>query len=365
MWGHLDGLNKLCVVCGRELGPHATTHCTDRSLVAVEHKGLFKKRVAWFSLTDGRPLAREDLSTLKATETLRAKASTGPRVVDRSWWEGLKDLVRLKGSTPPPPTDWTDKDGWNRFFDAQLRTGQISSYPPSAILRFLSLAKDKGGRIWFPGCGLDAYPITYAARGCHVFATDLSWVAVKYQKRVAATFAKENRSADTPGTFIVAEHDFTQGPPSQQFDVVINCRAFQGLSGSAMHAAAANFYAALRPGGAAIIDTMNVQGDARNWIEDSLSAAGFYVPFQRSDRWYRQQLDGTGILYGMLLGRPRIPYRNQYPPNEFAECARRDQEILDSFSNEYVRRRQDEAAQVEAMMSNPTTVVAHVVYSTG
>ena len=76
---------------------------------------------------------------------------------------------------------------------------------------------------------------------------------------------------------------------------------------------------------------MNVQGDRRNLIEESLLATGFYIPFQKSERWYRQQLDATGIVYGMVLGRPRIPAHNQYPPGRFSEFAERDQMILDSF----------------------------------
>src|SRR5262249_1338288 len=149
---------------------------------------------------------------------------------------------------------------------------------------------EKGGRIWFPGCGLDPYPKAYAERGCNVLATDFSSVAVRYQQRLAEAFSEENPSAKDRGAFAVAEHDFTQGAPDGEFDVVINCRGFQGLSSGAMRAAAGHFHAALRPGGASIIDTMNVQGDDRNLIEDSLMAAGFFIPFQKSERWYRQQL---------------------------------------------------------------------------
>ena len=167
------------------------------------------------------------------------------------------------------------------------------------------------------------------------------------------------------GTLAVAEHDFTQGPADGRFDVVINCRAFQGLSSSAMVEAAKHFYAALRPGGACIIDTMNVQGDRRNLIEDSLLAAGFYIPFQKSERWYREQLDATGIVYGMVLGRPRIRGGNQYPPEHFREFAERDQQILESFRVEYERRCEDEVTEVDARTSDPTAIVAGVVYATG
>ena len=108
-----------------------------------------------------------------------------------------------------------------------------------------------------------------------------------------------------------------------------------------------------------------VQGDRRNLLEDSLIEAGFYIPFQKADRWHRQQLDGSGIVYAMVLGRPRIPAHGQYPPERFRELAERDQRILDSFEAQYERMRQDEADEVKAIVDNPKTVVALVVYATG
>ena len=214
--------------------------------------------------------------------------------------------------THSPPKDWNDKDAWDRYFNAELLAGRTPSDPDFIILRFLSFVHEKGGRIWFPGCGLDLYPYTYAQPGCKVLATDFSSVAVR-QERLAADFLKKNESARVQGTFAVAEQDVTQYAPDGEFDIVINSRAFQGLSSNAMRAAAGHFYTALRTGGACIIDTINVQGHNRDLIEDSLIAAGFYIPFHKSERWYRQQLDSTGIVYEMVLGRPHIPNRDQYP----------------------------------------------------
>ena len=94
-------------------------------------------------------------------------------------------------------------------------------------------------------------------------------------------------------------------------------------------------------------------------------AAGFYIPFQKSERWYRQQLDATGIIYGLVLERPHIPAANQYPREEFAKLAERDQQILNSFRLEYERRREEESAEVTTIVNHPATVVAHIVYATG
>jgi hypothetical protein len=154
--------------------------------------------------------------------------------------------------------------------------------------------------------------------------------------------------------------------PDGGFDVVLNCRAFQGLSSKAKRAAAKLFFAALRQGGVAIIDTMNVQGtSARNEIEDSLAEAGFYLPFCATERWYRDQLDATGICYGMVLGRPRVQFnRHNSVKNSMAQWER-DQAILDSFAAEYKSRRAQEEAEVAANCNRLETRVAHVIYPTG
>jgi hypothetical protein len=96
MGEHLNELNKFCVVCGRELGPRATTHCTDRSLVAVEKKGLFRKTIAWFSLTDGRQLNDMDLAALKEIETARAKEATCKTLVARAASETQRHLASVE-----------------------------------------------------------------------------------------------------------------------------------------------------------------------------------------------------------------------------------------------------------------------------
>ena len=264
-----------------------------------------------------------------------------------------------------PPKDWNDRDAWDRHFEAELSEGRILADPDPIIRRFLSYAREKGGRIWFPGCGLDLYPKTYAEQGCRVLATDFSSVAVRVQQHLAEAFLGHKDSTRTEGTFDVLEHDFTQNPPGGEFDLVINCRAFQGLSPTAMRAAAGNFHAALRVGGACIIDTINVQGNDRNLIEDSLVFAGFYLPFLESQRRFQAQLDSTGIIYEMVLGRPLIPARDQYPPERFEQFRERDQEILDSLQDEFERECQEEADKVKDVVNDPATIVAHVVYATG
>ena len=267
-----------------------------------------------------------------------------------------------------PPVDWSDIGGWDRYLQAKGSDGPFRV--PTLIgaqgwqsVRFLSFVKERGGRVWFPGCGIDPGPRFYAYVGCTVLATDFSPVAVRVQRKFAA-LAPETMFGDWSSfvssnepekfdRFEVAEHDFTTGTPNGVFDVVINCHAFQGLSPTAMTASARSLHAALRPGGAAIIDTINVQGKARDVLEDSLVDCGFFLPFRASERWYREQLENTGIIYEMVLGRPLIPNRGQYRTESFEEHAERDRKILESSRAEYEARRSAEEPSVREVLDNP------------
>lgn len=279
------------------------------------------------------------------------------------------------------PADWGDIAAWDRYYQAHNSEGPFRV--PTAIgsrgwqsVRFLSFVRKHGGRVWFPGCGIDPGPRFYAYVGNTVLATDFSPVAVVVQQKFAelapeimfddwCSFVGSKQPFKKCGRFDVAEHDFTNSPPTGVFDVVINCRAFQGLSPSVMTAGARNFFAALRPGGVAFIDTINVQGRTRDVLEDSLIDAGFFLPFNTSERWYRTQLDSTGIVYGMVLERPQIPNCGQYPAKHFDEYAKRDHKILESFRTTYEARRAAEESSVRAVLDSPQAKVAHVVYSTG
>jgi SAM-dependent methyltransferase len=179
-----------------------------------------------------------------------------------------------------------------------------------------------------------------------VVATDWSQVAIDYQRGLAERFAEET-PAGAPGSFVVEEGDFTRDHPTGPFDAVINCRAFQGLSFDAMRAAAAQFHHALRPGGIAIFETVNVGSpDHRTRMEESLSEAGFYLPFVESDRWYRREL-------------ARIHATSQEPRGM------EDNETRDSLRAEFERRRKLEVPEVENRINDPATIVATILYGSG
>jgi tetratricopeptide (TPR) repeat protein len=65
----ISQMNKYCVVCEKEFGPHLQSHCTDKSLIAVTRIG-YRKKIVYYSL-DGKELSDSDLAALKDTEISR------------------------------------------------------------------------------------------------------------------------------------------------------------------------------------------------------------------------------------------------------------------------------------------------------
>ena len=276
---------------------------------------------------------------------------------------------------PQPPQDWTDVDAWDRYLRAQARAAAPRA-DDILSLRFAPMVLREGGRLWVPGCGVDRGPALYAALGCRVTVTDVSPFAIGWQAALAAqpgariargwkAFTDANQLVPAPGSFDALRQDFTRELPDGEFDVVINCRAFSQLAPDVQRRAARSFARALRPAGHLIVDTLNVQGDERTVLEASLLDAGFFIPGQEAERWYREQLAATGIVHAMVLGRPMIPRGDQYPPDEFAACARRDQAILASFRAAYEARVDAAVPEAQRRLADGVTRIAHVLYATG
>lgn len=277
------------------------------------------------------------------------------------------------------PEDWDDHEGWNTYHAAVARgtTGRPSARGDASALRFHSFVSSLGDRVWFPGCGLDAGPALYSKTGMRVLATDFAPSAVEYQRALAARPIGEildgwegalERASAKPaaGTLEARVHDQRTPPGGEPFDAVINVKAFQGLSQDSMSRAAAAMFGALRPGGRAIFDTMNVQGARRTMLEDSLAAAGFHLPFHKTERWYRETLEATGIEYLMILGRPFVSGWTKYPrASDPSATKESDEQLLRSFEAEYHARLEAERPESEALQTDGRTIAAYVVYSTG
>ncbi len=270
---------------------------------------------------------------------------------------------------PTMPTDWDDHGGWDAYHARLLEFPRALDHGHDASGRFAPfLAGKRLQRVWFPGCGLSAGPRLYAWLGFEVLATDVSTAAIAWQgadgdggistetlARLALWGGPETRPRPG-GTLRARVHDFRTGAPeSAAFDAVLNVRALQGLAGSSLDRAARAHFAALRPGGLAIFDTQNVQGERRGRLEDALAAAGFFVPLLGANRWYRAALAATGLPVTMVLGRPIA-----YGPGSGPEQAR-----LDALLPEYEQRCAEERVATAERAADAETRTATVVYNTG
>jgi hypothetical protein len=283
------------------------------------------------------------------------------------------------------PPDWDDHAGWETYYAADVSQGReeggTDRIEISEALRFTPYLMQQGARrVWFPGCGLDGCPRIYAALGLEVWASDVSPTAIACQSRLAEMPFEplEARVSDllqrylpdytttSTGRLHALVHDFREPFPEGLFDCILNIKAFQALPCESMERAARVHFAALRPGGQALFDTMNVQGEYRNMMEDALIQAGFHIPYSGTERWYRSALAETGIPHLFVLGQPFV-FRDdpRYNGRSGRRRAEADQRLFHSFVEEFERRLQAEAPAEEAVSRDPSKRVAFVVYNTG
>jgi hypothetical protein len=274
------------------------------------------------------------------------------------------------------PADWDDHQGWDAYHREEAPPAPTAvPWRSLTAVRFVGVAlAAPARRVWFPGCGLDLSPHVYARLGCDVLGTDVSATAVAWQEAQrgrrltdlvedSEDLQRATGAAPRAGHATFARHDFREALVEQApFELILNVKAYQGLPDAAMRRAAAVFVAALAPGGQAYFDTVNVQGAERERIESSLEAAGFFIPFRKAERWYRERLDGTGLPYTMLLGRPRVDRHGRFAREARAAHA---EETLGSFTAEYERRAESEQVEVAARAHDGRTKIAVVVYNTG
>jgi SAM-dependent methyltransferase len=294
--------------------------------------------------------------------------------------ERRRRVEEMMSRTVETPTDWDDADAWERYYaapssfpsarDQWRETGSIGPEPLAALVGDLRTRGRQG--VWFPGCGLSPLPRAMAAFGFHAHATDWSATAVQSQRgqdgdrdvnRLVQKVVELGQPlGDAPGEFVAAVHDFRTPYLDAAFDLIVNQRAYQGLPRPSMERAAASHAASLRPGGLAIFDTMNVQGDRRDELEGCLVAAGFHVPLFEANRRLRRALAATNIPHVFILGRPMIPAVGPYA----ADMAKRqaDTAVLRGIFTEHEERWPAEY-QAERERAGADAKVATVIYSTG
>lgn len=276
-----------------------------------------------------------------------------------------------KHSETPMPDNWNDADGWDAHHRSRLslpkleiRDDETGSIRVEQFPEFAADLKARGWRsVWVPGCGLSPFAYLLAHLGLEVVATDVSPTAVQFQQTSRMKFqhltAKMGQS-DAVGSLTVEVHDFRRPFRSEAFDLIVNVKAFQAFP--LMDLAVIARAQALRPGRFAYFDTMNVQGERRDQLEQALEDGGFVVPFSSVNRWYRQALQQTGIPHMFVLGTPMIPRTGEYAEGGSKWDA--DMARLREIVAEY-RSRVEAEQETERARIGSESKVAQVIYSTG
>jgi len=278
---------------------------------------------------------------------------------------------------PQMPVDWDDHAAWDQYYARLFSAGEFTdrladpgSFSFDRLPELLDELRESSLQVvWFPGCGLSPLPQLFAKAGFAVHATDVSATAVDFQCKSEPAIDGMRLLARPPdevagGVLHAAVHDFRAPYLTDEFDVVFNVKSFQNLPDSSMLAAARSHWLALRAGCSAFFDTMNVQGDRRDQIENILVDAGFFVPLHKLNQWYRRELAATGIPHAFVLGAPMIPVIDEYPHAHGSRQRERDSEVLQAIASKYGERRQAEWDAEQAVVDR-SRKTAHVIYTTG
>jgi SAM-dependent methyltransferase len=271
------------------------------------------------------------------------------------------------------PEDWNNRAGWDSYYEYRLLRPMRDAWDDETgsirIEQLPELAEDLKSRgwleVWVPGCGLSPLARLLAHLGLQVVATDVSPVAVEFQRSRSGDFehlTARLSPADPVGSFTTKLHDFRTEFQRDAFDLIINVKAFQAFPVSDLRLIASVHAVALRKGRHAYFDTMNVQGERRDQLEQALEDGGFVVPWMALNRWYRQALQETGIPHAFILGQPMIPRTGKYAdggPKWDKDMAR-----LREISAEY-RSRMQAGHEAEQQRTGLEAKIAQVIYSTG
>lgn len=274
------------------------------------------------------------------------------------------------------PKDWNDHSGWENYYAYLHESGEYlgeckwtGSISIDRIGEFVEgLRQSQMETIWIPGCGVSLLPRLLQKAGLKVFATDVSQSAIDFQRHddssVDKILSNIKMKSDVNVSLVSEVHDFREPYRDNFFDFILNVKAFQGFPPDTKRQLAKVHFESLKPSRSAMFDTINVQGERRDELEECLVHAGFLIAFYELDRWYRKQLAQTGIPYVFILGRPMIPFVGEYEHDELRR--QRDTEILQEIEKEYQARRAAGFEEEQQRLNQSTDArYASLIYSTG
>lgn len=264
------------------------------------------------------------------------------------------------------PADWNDVAGWDAYHQAHPFDADVGSFRfqlPALAMQM----RERGIRdIWVPGCGGSPLGAALAHLGFSVVVTDFSAAAVAAQQQQQqgthfTAFLQHLGPAVAGGSLRAEQHDLRTPFQEAAFDTIFNVKAFSRFSAADLRNVAASHFRALRPGGGATFDTLNVQGDVRDVLEQTLEDVGFVVPFAAYNRMERRALAETGIEHIFILGQPTVPWRGKYADAKVRDPA---QKKLRDIAKRFAKWREKDSAKESGRVASPARV-AELIYSTG
>lgn len=273
---------------------------------------------------------------------------------------------------------WSDTSAWDNIHIEDIRDGEplkrgLGVSAENLISKAPTLLGNGVRRVWVPGCGTSLLPPLLAHLGFEVIATDISCVAVQYQRTNQGDFRRRWPDLGDPafgGELISEVHDLREPFRQGEIDWIINVKVMQRFPRKEMSIVARSHFDALSGGGEAIFSTMNCQGAERDEIENALAEAGFVVPFFEINREYRRALQATGLPYAFVVGRPvllRNDECNRFSGEQLADEVWRSQgrETLREIARKYETKMNDAAPAEQEKANSPGARLASIVYNTG
>ena len=243
--------------------------------------------------------------------------------MDVTFLEWLEGRVSDAERCVSPPRDWKNSDGWERYWarvlDDPMRRGWESRPEPhSAALRHRDFLTDRGlRRILFAGNGISLEPHVFAHCGFDVTAIDVSATASRFvaqsrlsRDQLASVFAaydevkshrddikleineahsreRVDREHVPGGRLHAITGDLFTHAPAGAYDVIYSSRALQGFTDQDRLILAHRFFDGLRPGGVALIETINIasMSEFTEDFEGAFREAGFFVHERNANTW--------------------------------------------------------------------------------
>jgi hypothetical protein len=276
---------------------------------------------------NGEPCITEWAPKARKTERLKPKSQTF-----LGW---LGELASAPEKDFRAPRNWRNIAGWDRYWtrtiadDFWREAGAFNL--DYGLQRELDWLRKRGyRRILFAGNGISLEPYAYAHLGFDATAVDVSHVASEFVQAfpvapvhlsrflpayltqwdeihgaeievydAAKSLKRVEREGVGGGRVRVITADMFSFVPDEPFDVVYSNRAIQGFDSADRVELARRMADWVRPGGACVVESMNVSVEGYRAMEDAFASAGFFIRGIETDRWFDRTMElGSTDLFG-------------------------------------------------------------------